>query len=160
MTLNYRPVVAGKIMEVELHEWPGTWIRVWLADNGLDYFCHGLTFGGKSCPVGPVSPFSGEPVEKILAMCYREVEAEANSRKGDVLVWRDAGLVGTPHSAVLTSASAFQGETKLGYSSILRTKNGMAPECDSTLEELVNLYGESYRVYRRTETTKAGENLP
>jgi len=151
LVLNYRPPVPGRLMEVELTVLPGTWIRVWQADNAKDYFCHGLTFGGKHCPSGPISPMSGAPVELILSACYDEVNPESAASVSDVLIWRDAGLMGTPHSAILLSPVVnFNFEVaQLDYSSILRTKNGMLAEANATLEDLVNVYGEMYNIYRR-----------
>lgn len=150
--LGYRVPVPGRMMEVELADQPGVWIRVWRAADGQAYFCHGLTFGGTAAPGGPVSPFSGPPVEAILAAGYRPVAPEAAAVAGDVVVWRDAGLVGTPHSAVLVNPLPAPGQSVLDDASTLATKNGMAPAAVTTLGDLVTLYGETYNVYSRAPT--------
>jgi hypothetical protein len=62
--LRYAVPVPGKLYEVELTSGPG--VQVWRASDGQQYFCHGLTFGGKEAPGGPISPFSGRPVETIM----------------------------------------------------------------------------------------------
>ncbi len=145
--LKYRALVPGKSWQVELVS--GSTIRVWRADDGRQYFCHGLTFGGIEAPGGPVSPFSGEDVDTILAAHYEPVRPESAALVGDVLVWRD--LDGTPvHSAILISAPVEAGRTRLSYSATVRTKNGMAPEALMGLGQLIaDYYGESYQVYRR-----------
>jgi hypothetical protein len=62
--------------EVELTSGPR--VRVWRAGDAQHYFCHGLTFGGKEAPGGPISPFSGKAVETILQRHYHSVpEPEA-----------------------------------------------------------------------------------
>ena len=146
--LNYRPPVPGKMCEVELIG--GQVIRVWRADDGQSYFCHGLTFGGKEAPGGPVSPFTGQSVEVILREYYRVLDPETLAKPGDICVWMAPGVPeSTPHSAVLVEPVVVPGQNYLDYSSKLRTKNGMSPETVMTLEDLVGLYGETYNVFTR-----------
>src|SRR4051812_41202822 len=53
--LKYKDrTVSGKTIELELTS--GAMVRVWRADNGQKYFCHGLTFGGKEALGGVISP--------------------------------------------------------------------------------------------------------
>jgi len=78
--------VPGKILEVELTR--GEKVRGWRADDGQDYFCHGLTFGGKAAPGGVVSPLS-DHIPTILRGYYDSVPY-GQSRTGDILVWRGA----------------------------------------------------------------------
>jgi hypothetical protein len=66
--LRFNPPLPGKRFEVELTS--GRKVRVWRADDGKQYFCHGLTFGGKEAPGGPISPFTGSSVETILEFHY------------------------------------------------------------------------------------------
>jgi hypothetical protein len=47
-TLPFKEPVSGKVLEVELTS--GHKVEVFRADDGLFYFCHGLTFGGKDAP--------------------------------------------------------------------------------------------------------------
>jgi hypothetical protein len=54
------------------------------------------------------------------------------------------------HSAILTEVRLAPGKSFLDYAAVLRTKNGLLPEADATLEELIEgFYGESYNVYRK-----------
>jgi hypothetical protein len=69
--LPYDPPVSGTVIEVELTRGPK--VRVFRAQDGHFYFRHGLTFGGKHAPGGPVSPFSGKDVRIILDHYYRAV---------------------------------------------------------------------------------------
>src|SRR4051812_29216865 len=71
--------VSGKVFEIELSS--GEKVRVWRADNGEDYFCHGLTFGGKEAPGGIISPLS-DHVPKILREQYQEISS-ADATPGD-----------------------------------------------------------------------------
>jgi hypothetical protein len=48
--------VPGFVMEVELIS--GRRVSVFQAEDGRFYFCHGLSFGGKDAPGGPISPYS------------------------------------------------------------------------------------------------------
>jgi hypothetical protein len=144
--LGYRPPVPGLMMEVMLTS--GVAVRVWQAAAARQYFCHGLTFGGKDAPGGPVSPYTGIPVETILREHYQKV-AEEEARAGDILVWRGIEPETTPHSAVLTEVTCLPGRGEIHESSRLVSKNGMLPEGVFTLEELWAIYGESYGVYRR-----------
>jgi hypothetical protein len=81
--LGYQPAVPGKLCEVELTS--GVVVRAWRADDGQEYFCHGLTFGGKSAPGGALSPFTGPAVETILQQHFQPVP-EAEAQPGDILV--------------------------------------------------------------------------
>jgi hypothetical protein len=72
LTLHYEEYVHGRVFEVELTSGPE--VRVFRADDELFYFCHGLTFGGKTAPDGFVSPFSGKDVRTILDNHYRLVD--------------------------------------------------------------------------------------
>src|SRR6202051_4125530 len=113
--LAYARPVPGMVMTVDLTS--GTAIRVFRADDGQFYFCHGLTFGGKEAPGGPVSPFSGKDVRTILDNHYRLVELESSAAAGDILVW--IGPAGeTPHSAILTDPVVSVGKTFLDYNSV------------------------------------------
>lgn len=141
--------MSGKIVEVELTS--GEKVHAWRAVNGQDYFCHGLTFGGKEAPGGAVSPFSGKDVQIILDNHYRFVDPESDAVPGDILVWK--GLGGdTPHSAILTDPVVLPGKKYLDYASKVRTKNGRYTETEMTLERLTGdefFYGDSFNVYRR-----------
>ncbi len=140
--------VPGKTFEVELTS--GTKVRVWRSDDGQQYFCHGLSFGGKEAPGGPISPYTGEPVEAILREHYQMIPNEASARPGDVFVWRGLAPESTPHSAVLTEVVVVPGKDLLDqHATTLRTKNGLSPETDMTLIQLLGIYGETYNVYRR-----------
>jgi hypothetical protein len=146
-TLPYRTPVPGRTCEVELTS--GAKVRVWRGDDRQSYFCHGLTFGGKEAPGGPISPFSGQDVVIIVQNHYRRVDPESDGAAGDILVWQ-APDGGTPHSAILLDAVIAPGTTQLDYSSKLVTKNGIEPETVMTLEQLItDYYGETYNVYRR-----------
>lgn len=146
-TLYYKPPLAGRSFEVTLTS--GHSIQVWRADDCQSYFCHGLTFGGKEAPQGPVSPFSGADVNTILQNHYRLVDSGVAALAGDILVWRGPGD-DTPHSAVLLEPIVGPREKHLGYTSKLRTKNGIEPETTMTLEQLItDYYGETYDIYRR-----------
>jgi hypothetical protein len=148
-TLPFKEPVSGLILEVELTS--GHQVNVFRANDGAFYFCHGLTFGGKKAPGGPVSPFSGIDVRSIIDNHYQLVDPESAAAAGDVLVW--TGPSGeTPHSAILIGPAVHPGTGFLDYRCQLLSKNGKLPEATLTLEELVNGpggYGETYRVYRR-----------
>jgi hypothetical protein len=121
---------------------------VWRANNGQDYFCHGLTFGGTEAPGGPISPL-GDHVPTILRGHF-EVLAEADAKAGDILVWRGVSVSDVVHSAILTDPLPATGATYLDYAARLQTKNGIQPEANMTLGTLVeNYFGESYNAYRR-----------
>lgn len=139
-------VIRGKACEIELTN--GRTIRVWRADDGQQYFCHGLTFGGKQAPGGAISPYTGEPVETILGAYYELID-EAQARQGDILVWEGLAPETTPHSAILTIPRVVPGTAYLDDGTTLRTKNGLWPETDMELWELFRPYGESYNAYRR-----------
>jgi hypothetical protein len=138
--------VPGKMYEIELTS--GKTIQVWRSMDGKEYFCHGLTFGGKEAPGGAVSPYTGKPVETILHEQYQMIP-EAQTRAGDILVWRGLAPATTPHSAILIAPILAQGKSYLDYTTRLQTKNGLAPETIATLEEIIGIYGESYNAYRR-----------
>jgi hypothetical protein len=138
--------VAGKILQVELTT--GETVHVWRAQNGQEYFCHGLTFGGKDAPGGAASPV-GQDIPTILRRHYEAVR-EAQARAGDILVWRGVGANDVVHSAILTDVRVAPGMNHLDYAAGLQTKNGLLPEANMTLEDLIeNFYGESYNAYRR-----------
>jgi hypothetical protein len=148
-TLPYEPPVQGKVFEVELTSGPT--VLVFRAEDGLFYFCHGLTFGGKHAPGGAASPFSGRDVRTILDNHYRLVAPDSGAARGDILVWRGLGD-DTPHSAILTEPVVQPGQNALDYSSKVQTKNGRLPETEMTLERLIGdefSYGESFQVFRR-----------
>jgi hypothetical protein len=147
--LPFKEPVLGKTFEVELTSGPK--VKVFRADDGQFYFCHGLTFGGKEAPGGAVSPFSGQDVRTILDNHFRLVDPESAAIPGDIMVWKGPGGE-TPHSAILTNPVVPPSHNSLDYNSVLRTKNGKLPETTMTLEKLVDgpeSYGESYNVYRR-----------
>jgi hypothetical protein len=137
--------IPGQTYEVELTK--GSKVQVWRSDDGEQYFCHGLTFGGKEAPGGVVSPY-GKEVPTILREYYEPV-AEPLARAGDILVWRGLGADDVVHSAVLTDPVVAEGKSYLDYGSRLQSKNGIKPEANRTLEELLRDYGESYNMYRR-----------
>jgi hypothetical protein len=107
-----------------------------------------LTFGGKEAPGGPISPFTGKPVEVILEEHYQSIP-EAQAQPGDILVWRGLAPDTTPHSAVLIGPVFAPGRNHLDDTTRLQTKNGMQPESNTSLAQLIMNYGESYNVYRR-----------
>jgi hypothetical protein len=123
-------------------------VNVWRSDDGRQYFCHGLTFGGKEAPGGAASPYNKD-VPTILRGHYRLV-AEGQAIPGDVLVWRGTDANDVVHSAVLTDPVVVQGTDYLDYATRLQSKNGRKPEANLTLEAIIREYGESYNVYRRT----------
>jgi hypothetical protein len=148
-TLPFKEPVQGRIFEVELTR--GHKVKVFRADDGRFYFCHGLTFGGKEVSGGAVSPFSGKDVRTILDHHYELVDPQSAAVAGDILVWTGSGDE-TPHSAILTGPVVQPGRDFLDYSSQVRSKNGKLPEATMTLQRLVDgpeSYGESYAVYRR-----------
>src|SRR4051794_25881425 len=141
-------MIEGEIIEVELTSRQK--VRVWRAQDGKDYFCHGLTFGGKEAPGGIVSPF-GDYVPAILREHY-EMISEGQARPGDILIWRGPTATEIVHSAILTDPMMVPGGTQLDYPSRLLTKNGILPEAEMTLDTLVErFYGESYSTYRRVK---------
>jgi hypothetical protein len=149
--LPFKEPLQGVILEVELTSNPV--VNVFRADDRAFYFCHGLTFGGKDAPGGPVSPFSGRDVLLILENHFRLLSPEATPIAGDILVWTGPSDE-TPHSAILTGPVVTPKTSVLDYASVVRTKNGKLPEATMALEKLVDgpeSYGEYYRVYRRKE---------
>lgn len=139
-------VILGKMCEIELTS--GKTVRVWKADDGQQYFCHGLTFGGKEVPGGVISPYTGAAVETILQEHYQMIP-EGQARAGDILVWRGITPETTPHSAILTAPVVVEGKGYLDESTMLLTKNGLSPETAMALGTLIhNFYGESYNAYR------------
>jgi hypothetical protein len=138
--------VPGKACEIELTS--GKTVRVWRSDDGRQYFCHGLTFGGKGAPGGAVSPYTGVSVETILQEHYQPIP-EGQAEPGDILVWRGIAPETTPHSAILTEAVLAEGKTYLDYSARLQTKNGLTPEENMSLKQVIDIYGEAYNTYRR-----------
>ncbi len=140
------PVVLGKRCEIELLT--GNTVQVWRSDDGQQYFCHGLTFGGQAAPGGVISPYTGQPVETILQEYYQMIP-EAQARVDDLLVWRGIAPETAPHSAVLTGPVITQGKSYLADTTRLQTKNGLSPEDNMTLEQLIGIYGEAYNTYRR-----------
>jgi hypothetical protein len=77
-------VIPGKTYEVDLTS--GKSIQVWRSIEGQQYFCHGLTFGGKQAPGGIVSPY-GKEVPTLLSEHYEPV-TEALAIAGDILAWQ------------------------------------------------------------------------
>lgn len=152
--LNYADPVPGMNCEIELIT--GEAIEVWRALDRQQYFCHGLTFGGRECPEGPISPWSGRPVATILNALYEFVEPESDARSGDILVWRGIDLGSTPHSAIISQVSV-SGEDEFldDITTMMQTKNGMASEVIVALESLFADYGESYNVYRRCDSSSS-----
>jgi hypothetical protein len=145
-TLRYQSgAIPGKIYEVELTSGPK--VRVWASDDGLQYFCHGLTFGGKEAPGGAVSPY-GKEVPTVLSGHYDAVP-EVQAQPGDIVVWRGAGANDIVHSAILMEVVIAPGTNYLDYSTRVQSKNGNKPEANLTLEEIILEYGESYNTYRR-----------
>ncbi len=77
-TLPFKEPIQGSMLEVELT--CGQKINVFRAHDGLFYFCHGLTFGGKDAPGGAISPFAGQSVQTILQIYYVLVSPESETR--------------------------------------------------------------------------------
>jgi hypothetical protein len=145
-TLPYQAgAIAGKVYEVELTSGPV--VTVWRSDDGQQYFCHGLTFGGKEAPGGVISPY-GKEVPTILRGHY-DLVPESQASSGDILVFHGADANEVVHSAVLTSPVIAQGQNYLDYSTRLQSKNGSRPEANLSLEAIILEYGESYNIYRR-----------
>ena len=71
------------------------------------------------------------------------------ARAGDILVWRGVAPETTPHSAILTVPVLAQGKSYLDAIAGIQTKNGLSPETNWPLEQLIGIYGESYNTYRR-----------
>ncbi len=139
-------LVRGKACEIRLTS--GTAIKVWQSEDGQEYFCHGLTFGGKERPGGAVSPFSGQPVQALLRDFYARVP-EAQAAAGDIVVWRGLDPDTTPHSAILADVGLVEGKELDLAATRLRTKNGLLTEALLALDELVGTYGDSFDVYRK-----------
>jgi hypothetical protein len=148
-------LVPGKMYEIELTS--GRIIRVWRADDGQQYFCHGLTFGGKEAPDGAISPYTGWSVETILREHYQMIP-EGEARGSDILVWHGLAPETTPHSAILIDPVIVQGRGYLDEATMLQTKNGLSPETIMSLGTLIErFYGESYNAYHRIEmATRTG----
>ena len=149
LILAYEEPVHGRVFEVELTSGPR--VRVFRADDKRFYFCHGLTFGGKQAPGGPLSPFSGKDVRTILEAHYQAVASESGTVAGDILIWKGLGD-DTPHSAILTEPVVQPGKNYLDYASKVQTKNGRLPEAEMTLERLTGdefAYGDSFALFRR-----------
>jgi hypothetical protein len=143
--LFFRSPVQGMECEIELTS--GTKILVWRADDGQQYFCHGLTFGGVQAPGGAISPFSGWSVEAILRNHY-EATAEAEAKPGDIVVWKGAAPNTTPHSAILKEPAFASGQASLHETTRLRSKNGIKPDTNLALDRLLDEYGDSFIVHR------------
>lgn len=139
-------LVTGRTGEVELTT--GGVIEVWRSEDGKEYFCHGLTFGGKSAPGGPVSPYSGVPVERIIHAFF-DMVVEAETRPGDILVWSDTVRGIASHSAIVIAPIVDPDLQLLDPSSRLLSKNGFQPESETTLAALLRFYGEWYNAYKR-----------
>jgi hypothetical protein len=145
-TLRYKTgAIPGKVYEVELTSGPT--VTVWRSDDGQQYFCHGLTFGGKAAPGGSISPY-GTEVPTILREHYDPVP-ESEARPGDIVVFRGADANDIVHSAILTDPVVVQGKNHLDYSARLQSKNGNKPEANLTLEAIILEYGEAYNTYQR-----------
>jgi hypothetical protein len=145
-TLRYeKGALPGKFYEVELAN--GQEVTVWRSDDCQQYFCHGLTFGGKEAPGGAISPY-GKEVPTILRGFYDPVP-ESQARPGDIVVFHGADANDVVHSAIITGPVLAQGNNYLGYSTRLQSKNGSEPEANVTLEAIILEYGESYNTYRR-----------
>jgi hypothetical protein len=137
--------VPGKIFEVELTS--GEKVQVWRADNGQEYFCHGLTFGGKEAPGGAISPL-GDQVPTILRGHYEAIP-EDQARAGDIIVWQGAGAKDIAHSAIITDPIVTAGKNYLHDETRLQTKNGLLPETNMPLGQLIReFYGEAYNAFR------------
>jgi len=116
----------GKVLEVGIVS--GSVILAWRADDLQQYFCHGLTFGGKAALGGPISPFTGWSVEAILADCFFRITDEADAQTGDILVWIGLAPESTPHSAILTTTAVDPGLDYLDeHTTTLQSKNGLNP---------------------------------
>jgi hypothetical protein len=76
---------------------------------------------------------------------------QSRRHPGDILVWQGMPPNTTPHSAILSRPDIARGIVQ--SSTRLRTKNGMMPEANLSLEQLIEIYGESYNVYERRQET-------
>jgi hypothetical protein len=95
-----------------------------------------------------ISPL-GDHVPAILRGHYEAIP-EAQARAGDILVWRGVSMNDVVHSAILTDPILTSGTQQLDYAALLQTKNGILPQTNMPLGQLIeNYYGESYNVYRR-----------
>ena len=86
---------------------------------------------------------------EVILQAFYDLIPEATAKPGDILVWRGIAPITTPHSAVLIDPVLVPGRTYLADTAILRSKNGMRPEAEITLDLINKDYGESYNVYRR-----------
>ncbi len=110
-TLFYDQPVHGKVFDVELTSGPR--VRVFRADDGEFYFCHGLTFGGKQAPGGAVSPFSGKDVRTILDNRYQVVVPESDAVRGDILVRNEESFPMTEATTIASLPAKSQDQPPL-----------------------------------------------
>jgi RHS repeat-associated protein len=126
----------------------GNRIIVWKPANGTTYWCHGLTFGGKTAAGGPFSPYSGAPVQRILADEWQEWRC-CDAEPGDIAVWNPTTRA--DHSATFTKVNLrANGQAINEATSTLRSKNGgFAAEGIFTLRSLMATYGNIYKCYTK-----------
>jgi hypothetical protein len=83
------------------------------------------------------------------ARSKRQIPGTRAETAGDILVWRGIAPETTPLSAILTDPIIAPGKSYLDSKSRVQTKNGLSPETNLRLEQLIGIYGESYNAYRR-----------
>ena len=72
---------------------------------------------------------------------------------GDVVVWDSPDpYQTTPHSGIINRVEFEPDGTRLGYESLIQSKNGLAPEAELPFEQLILRYGETFAVYRRANS--------
>lgn len=99
------------------------------------YFCHGLTFNGG----GPLSLSpTGNSVPAILGLYYTPI-AGKDALAGDIIVgYNGAGQV--DHSCILTNIKLNANGTLDANNTMVKTKNGNAPEAQMTLAAMKAVY--------------------
>ncbi len=155
-SLWYPLNVSGSIVEAELVDRPGTWISAWKPDDGVTYFCHGLTFGGSQAPGGPVSPISSNSIQTIVGASFREIGNESLARPGDIVVWTDPITGVVNHSAIVFDVRIDRIRNCLDLDAEFLSKEGIDPLRIVNLDEMSQTYGGMYKVYLRVRVTPGG----
>ena len=134
--------------EIELTT--GSLIRVWRLRMASTTSATVCLSAERKPPAAQLSPFTGLPVETILRDYFVPILNETLALPGDVLVWRGLAPETTPHSAILTRPVVARQRRCLDEGATrLQTKNGLTPETNLSLEQLIGIYGESYNIFRR-----------
>jgi hypothetical protein len=145
-----RPV--GKVLTGKTDA--GTEVPIWHPDDGVTYWCHGYTFGGKSAKGGPYSVW-GESVPTILADDGWKPTYSCMAQPSDIMVFRDAkGLVA--HSGIVRSVSAAAGQVDEAKSTV-ESKWGYGAHNTSSWEKNALAYGR-YLCYSKAPLTGACGN--